>query len=215
MQEFDLDKLRKEQLEISKKVVLVDKPPKKIKTAGGFDVSYSKEKAHSAGVVLDFENLEIVEKRIVKTYARFPYIPTFLSFREGPLIMKAYEGLKTKPDVLMINGQGIAHPLRAGLATHVGVLLNKPTIGVAQKRLVGEYKIPKKPGEYSKLIFEGKQVGWVFKTKKGCNPIFVSSGHMVSLEKSLNIARECMRNSKLPEPLRFAHELSIQKSKNF
>ncbi|UCC91917.1 MAG: endonuclease V [Candidatus Aenigmatarchaeota archaeon] len=208
MTEIDLDNMRKEQLEISKKVILTDKTPGEIKTIWGFDVSYSGEKAYSAGVVLDSETLELIEKRVVKTRAEFPYIPTFLSFREGPLIMKAYERLKNKPDVLIINGQGVAHPLRAGLATHVGVILNKPTIGIAQKRLVGEHEIPENPGDFSKLVFKGEQVGWFLKTKKFCNPIFVSPGHMISLEKTLDIAKKCVKSSKLPEPLRLAHGLS-------
>lgn len=204
----DIEGMRREQFEISKKVILTDKIPSEIKTIGGFDVAYSGEKAYSAGVVLDFKTCEVIEKRAVKTRAGFPYIPTFLSFREGPLITKAYVRLKTKPDVLVINGQGIAHPLRAGLATHVGVKLGKPTIGIAQKRLVGEYETPENPGDFSKLFFERKQVGWVVRTKKNCNPIFVSPGHMISLEKTLDIVGKCVKNSKLPEPLRIAHELS-------
>ncbi len=212
MGEIDFCELRKKQLEIAKKVILTDKMPNRIKTIGGFDVSYPGEEAYSAGVVLDSGTLEVMEKKVVRMRAEFPYIPTFLSFREGPLIMKAYKKLKTRPDVLMINGQGIAHPLRVGLATHVGVKLGKPTIGIAQKRLVGEHETPEKPGEHSKLVFKGEQVGWVVRTKKNCNPIFVSPGHMVSLEKTLDVVSKCVRDSKLPEPLRIAHGLSKEPS---
>lgn len=212
MQEPDLGELRKRQLEISGKAVLRDKTPGKIRTIGGFDAAYSGKRACSAGVVLDFGTLEVVEERVVKTGAKFPYIPTYLSFREGPLIADMYERLEVKPDVLMINGQGIAHPLGAGLATHVGVELNKPTVGVAQKRLVGNHSVPGNAGDHTRLLLRGRQVGWVVKTKKNCNPIFVSPGHMVSLDKSLRIAEACAGGWKLPEPLRLAHRLSKSKS---
>jgi deoxyribonuclease V len=206
------DELRKKQRGIAKKIVLDDFLPNKIKTIGGFDIAYSKDQAYAAGVTLDYETLEIIESKVIISKVNFPYISTFLTFREGPGIRKVYEKLTRKPDILMFNGQGIAHPLQAGLASHLGVLLNKPSIGVAQSKLVGEYKEPKKPKEFSELFFEGKQVGWVLKTKEDCKPIFISPGHKISMERSLGICLHCLKNHKLPEPIRLAHTLAEKKT---
>ena len=205
---YDTGGLRKEQRRISEKVVVKDHLPRRIGTIAGFDTGYSGNKAKTAGVVLDYETFEILEKRTTKTTVRFPYIPTFLTFREGPPVIELYKKFEIEPDVLMFNGQGIAHPFRAGLASHVGVLIGKPSIGVAQKRLVGEYREPERKMEYSRLLFNGEQVGWVLKSKEGCRPVFISPGHMVSLQKSLEICLHCLRGRKLPEPLALAHELS-------
>ncbi len=205
---YDLEGMRDEQKRISGKIILEDRLPEKIRTIAGFDIGYSGGKAKVAGVVLDYETLEILEKKVMETPVRFPYIPTFLTFREGPPVIECYRKLKRKPDILMFNGQGIAHPLRAGLAAHVGVLIGKPSMGVAQKRLVGEYKEPKQEGEFSKLVFDGEQIGWVALSKAKCRPIFVSPGHMVSLETSLAICLHCLKGRKLPEPLVLAHNFS-------
>ncbi len=204
----DTGALRKAQLEISRKVLVRDVLPRRIRTIGGFDVAYRNGYALSAGVVLDFETLEIVEKKLIRSRADFPYIPTFLSFREGPPIIKTYKNLENTPDILMINGQGIAHPLRAGLASHIGVVLGKPSIGVAQRRLVGEFREPESTGDVSQLFYEGLQVGWVLKSAPRSRPIFISPGHMISLETSLKIVKKCLKGRKLPEPLVLAHKLS-------
>ncbi len=205
---YDTEGLREEQRRISERVVVEDHLPRRIGTIAGLDISYSGNKAKTAGVVLEYETLEILEKQTIRATVRFPYIPTFLTFREGPPLIELYKKFEMEPDVLMFNGQGIAHPLRAGLASHVGVLVGKPSIGVAQNRLVGEYREPERTMEYWGLFLNGEQVGWVLKSKEGCRPVFVSPGHMVSLEKSLEICLHCLRGRKLPEPLALAHELS-------
>ncbi|NIO22854.1 MAG: endonuclease V [Candidatus Aenigmarchaeota archaeon] len=204
----DIEGMREEQRRIAKRVVIEDRLPKRIKTIGGFDTGYSGGRAKVAGVVLDYKTLEILERKTFETSVRFPYVPTFLTFREGPLLVRVYRKLKTKPDILMFNGQGIAHPLRAGLASHVGVLLGKPSVGVAQKRLIGEYREPRGRDDFKRLIFEGKQVGWVLRSKEGCKPIFVSPGHRVSVQRSLSVCVYCLGGRKLPEPLALAHEFS-------
>jgi len=203
-----LEGMREEQRRISGMVLVEDRLPKRIRTIGGFDIGYSGKKAKVVGVVLDYGSLEMVEKKVIETSVGFPYIPTFLSFREGPPIVKVYEKLKRKPDVLMLNGQGIAHPLGVGLASHVGVLLGKPSVGVAQNRLIGEYQEPRGVNDFERLMFRGEQVGWVLRSKENCKPIFVSPGHCVSLKRSLSICMYCVRGRRLPEPLAFAHEFT-------
>jgi deoxyribonuclease V len=205
---YDVEGMREEQGRISERVLTEDRLPRRIGTIGGFDIGYSGKKAKVAGVVLDYGSMEIVEKKVIETGVSFPYVPTFLTFREGPLVIKVYEKLRKKPDVLMFNGQGIAHPLRAGLASHVGVLLGKPSVGVAQRRLVGEYKEPNGVNGFERLIFKGEQVGWVLLSKAKCRPVFVSPGHMVSLRRALGICLCCLGGRKLPEPLALAHEFS-------
>ena len=199
------ERLRKKQKEIAKRIILEDDFPKPIKTIAGFDLAFKDDTAFVAGILLDYENLYTREIKIIKTKLSFPYIPTFLTFREGPPIIKLYKKLKTKPDIIMINGQGIAHPLYCGIASHVGVLLDTPSIGVAQNRLCGEYKEPKDVGDHSPLMYEGKTIGYVYKSKKNCRPIFISPGHRISLKSSLEIVKNCIRDLKLPVPVHLAH----------
>ena len=138
----------------------------------------------------------------------FPYVPTFLTFREGPPIMKVYKKLKIKPDLIMINGQGIYHPLFCGIASHIGVLLNVPSIGIAQSRLVGKYKEPIKVGTYSPIKYQNKKVGYTYKSKENCKSTLISPGHRVSVDTSLKITKKCIKNYKLPEPILIAHKIS-------
>lgn len=205
---YSIEEMREEQKKIAKRVAIEDRLPKRIRTVGGFDIGYSRTKAKAAGVVLDYENMEVLEKKIIERRIDFPYVPTFLTFREGPPLIEVYRKLRKKPDVLLFNGQGISHPLGVGLASHVGVLLEKPSIGVAQKKLVGEYKEPGREGGFERLMFEGKHVGWVLRSKEGCRPIFVSPGHNVSLQKSLEICMHCLKGRKLPEPIVLADQFS-------
>lgn len=205
---IDKEKLRKKQQNIAKKIVLKDNFSKPIDKIAGFDLAFLDDKAFVAGVVLDYESLSLVEVKIIEVKLSFPYISTFLTFREGPPIIKVYRKLKIEPDVIMINGQGIAHPLSCGIASHVGVLLDIPSIGIAQRRLCGEYKEPKKVGTHSKLTYKGKKVGYVYKSQKNCNPIFISPGHKISIEYSLEIVKNCIKNHKLPEPIFIAHGLA-------
>jgi deoxyribonuclease V len=145
----------------------------------------------------------------------FPYIPTFLSFREGPAIMSAFEKLKNRPDILMVDGAGINHPRRAGIATHIGVALDVPTIGITKKLLCGSGEEPVDTGEAAPLIFEGRQVGWLLRSIKRSRAIIVAPGHRVSLESSLSIVRSCLRGHKLPEPAKLAHLYANEEKKRF
>ncbi|OHC13126.1 MAG: endonuclease V, partial [Planctomycetes bacterium RIFOXYD12_FULL_42_12] len=149
----------------------------KIQTIAGADVSYDKHSDRFyAGVVVFKLNkhLEMIEEATVAGKARFPYIPGLLSFREAPILLRAFRKLKNNPDIVLFDGQGIAHPRRFGLASHMGLILDKPSIGCAKSRLVGEYSsVENTAGAYSKLIYENKAVGAVLRTKRNTRPVFV------------------------------------------
>ncbi len=206
-----LEKLIKIQENLAKKIILKN-DLKEIKLIAGFDLAFSKNKIFCCGVILNRE-LELIEKKFSEEVENFPYIPGFLAFREGPIIIKTYKKLKSKPDIIFIDGHGIAHPKFFGIASHIGLLLDKPTIGVAKNKLIGEYEEPKNVWEEEKLLFKNKHVGWVLKTKKDCKPIFISPGHKISLEKSLELTKKCLKGFKLPEPLRLSH-LEVNKFKD-
>lgn len=195
---IDLEKLGKEQSRLAKRVVLKDEFKKPVKTIAGFDQAFFDEKIVSVAITFDFENMQIIEKQHVVVKAEIPYVPGFLSYREGPGIMEVYRKLKKKPNILMIDANGILHPKRIGMASHVGVLLNKATIGVAKSLLCGGVK-------NDRIYFNNELRGFVLHTKKKCKPIFISPGNKISLRTSLEIVKKCIRNYKLPEPLRLAH----------
>ncbi len=173
---------------------------------GGADQAFLDERVISGIVVLEYDSFEVVERVYSVKHVSFPYIPTFLSFREGPAIVSTFRKLKNKPDILLIDGAGINHPRGAGLATHVGVALNVPTIGITKKILCGSGEEPSEVGEASPLVYEDEKVGWLLKSNKRSRAIVVAPGHRVSLESSLSIVKACLRSHKLPEPLRLAHE---------
>ncbi len=178
----------------------------RLRFIAGVDQAFVGDRILSGIVVLNFGSLEVVERADSILPVDFPYIPTFLSFREGPVIAKVFKKLKVTPDILMVDGAGINHPRRAGIATHIGVALNVPTIGITKKILCGEGEEPMKVGDANPLIYEDRKVGWLLKSSIRSRPIVVAPGHRVSLESSLSIVKACLRGHKLPEPARFAHE---------
>ena len=174
----------------------------------GVDISHpdSKGIARGAVVVLAYPELTIVEVQIAEGKPAFPYVPGLLSFRESPLILAACEKLTTTPDLILVDGQGIAHPRRFGLASHLGLLLDTPSIGCAKSLLWGKHE----PVDYQvgshKEIFDGAEViGAALRTKAGMNPIYVSIGHKVDLPAAIYWVKQCCRNHRLPEPTRLAH----------
>lgn len=201
-----LKNLRQEQIELSKKVVLKDDFPS-LDTVAGIDVSYPKnefENATGACVVMDYETKEVIEKVTVTSKTNFPYISTYLSYRELPVINTLFEKLKTRPSIFMFDGNGILHPYSFGLASHAGVSLNVPSIGVAKRLLYGEIK-------NKDVLINGKKRGFIyFSSAKIKNPIYVSPGHKVSFETSLQIVKHFCKY-KIPEPLRKAHNLASKK----
>jgi len=182
----------------------------KVRLVAGADVSYSKksEWIYAAVVLMSYPELEVVEESWAVGKAAYPYIPGTLSFREGPVTLEAFRWLKKRPDVIMFDGQGIAHPRGFGLASHMGVLLGIPSIGCAKSVLIGEYKEPgRRRGASSPLVYEGREVGRALRTRDGVNPVYISIGHMVGLDFACQLALDCSAGYRIPEPTRRAHLL--------
>ena len=174
----------------------------------GVDISVDKAGGMATGavVVLNYPELELVEAKVVYGKVGFPYVPGLLSFRESPLILSACEELSLAPDLVLVDGQGIAHPRRMGLASHLGLLLNTPTIGCAKSRLCGNHEMPGvEPGSYAELVDRGEVIGAVLRTRHGVEPVYVSIGHRVDLQTAIRWVMECCRGYRLPEPTRLAH----------
>jgi deoxyribonuclease V len=184
-----------------------------IETVVGIDNTYVKEDGKTTAgavvVVLTFPAMEIIETAVAWEPIAFPYVPGLLSFREAPAVLAAYANLTVEPDVVLCDGQGYAHPRRFGLASHLGVILDRPTIGCAKSRLIGEYEEPARTfGAHTPLVDRGEVVGAAVRTRPRHKPLFVSPGHMASVETAVEIALACCRNGAfLPEPTRLAHEL--------
>jgi deoxyribonuclease V len=165
--------------------------------------------ARGAVVLMSYPELAIVEQHLIEAPVAFPYIPGLLSFREIPALALAFERLSSTPDLLLVDGQGIAHPRRFGLAAHLGLLADIPTIGVAKSRLCGEAAEPgPKRGSLSDLIDGGERVGLVVRTKDGVKPLYVSVGHLISLECAAAWVLRLAPTHRLPEPIRLADRLS-------
>ena len=153
-------------------------------------------------------DFEIVETATVVDRARFPYVPGLLSFREAPVLLKCFRKLRCAPDVVMIDGHGLAHPRRFGIACHIGWLLDVPTIGCAKSILVGEYqRLGKRRGAIAPLIHKGEVVGCAVRTRTGVQPVYISSGHRIDLPTAVRLALRCAPRVRLPEPTRQAHLL--------
>lgn len=206
---LDLDELVRLQERVAKRVIKEDRF-RKLETVVGCDISFARGGlAYASCAVLDYKSLEVLKKKTVAVRLHFPYIPTFLAFRELEGMMKAVEGLKA--DVYMVGAQGLAHPRRAGLACHLGVALGKPTLGVAKSRLCGEAAIPpSRKGAYTMLKDGDEIIGAVLRTQSGVKPVYVSVGHKLSLKTAIKIALETTRDHRLPEPLRITHGLATK-----
>lgn len=179
-----------------------------VTSIGGCDVSMNRFAAEGfAGfVTLGYPDLQLRSRSAAKAPIPFPYVPGLLSFREIPMLLTAWDGLIEKPDVIMVDGLGIAHPRRLGIASHLGLMLSVPTIGVAKSVLVGGYEMPEDiPGASSPLIHRGEVVGAALRTKKDVKPVFVSPGHLITLEESVALAFSSVVKHRLPEPTRLAH----------
>jgi deoxyribonuclease V len=182
--------------------------PERIETVAGIDVSYDKgsDVLFAAIVVMRVAGLQVIDTAGSSAVVPFPYIPGLLSFRECPAVLRAWEKLKVKPDCLMCDGQGIAHPRRFGIASHLGVWLGVPSIGCAKSLLVGEYKEPgAKRGSTAPLVHRKEQVGVILRTKDNTGPVFVSQGHKISLQRAVEVVLACCTKYRIPEPTRQAH----------
>jgi len=178
----------------------------KINKIAGADVSYYQNKMIAGVVIFEFPNLKIVERQSFISTVNFPYIPGLLTFREGPSLLAAFKKIKNDPDIILFDGQGIAHPRRMGIATHLGLFLDKPTIGCAKSKLSGKYtSVGEEKGDYT-LLKEGKEVlGAVLRTRRKVKPIFISPGYKIDLSNSIEITLKCIVKYRLPVPVREAH----------
>lgn len=184
-----------------------------IRLVAGADVSYSKgsDIFFSSVVVLEIPGMGILEEAAAEGKVDFPYIPGLLSFREAPVLIRAFEKVKNTPDVIIFDGHGISHPRGMGLASHIGLLLDLPSIGCAKKRLVGDYDpVGSEVGDHTPITFKGDVVGAVLRTKKNVKPVFVSPGHKMDVPSAVEIVMKTCRGYKLPEPTRQAH-LSVNR----
>jgi deoxyribonuclease V len=183
----------------------------KVRTIGGGDVAYSGNAnlLFGAIVVLSFPYMEILDMARTDGKIPFPYIPGLLSFREGPILIKTFQRLKLKPDVMIFDGQGIAHPRGMGLASHMGLWLDLPSIGCAKSPLLDEFISPGPlKGSFEWIRKEGEKVGAVLRSKENVKPLFVSSGHRIDLSTSIQLILESCKGYRFPEPLRKAHQLA-------
>ncbi len=182
-----------------------------IRLIAGVDVRsplFRKGEGTAAVVILEYPGLHLVESKTVSGQIEFPYVPGLLSFRELPLVLQAFEQLENTPDLIIVDGQGIAHPRRFGIAAHLGLLLDTPTIGCAKSRLCGTHEEPgRKRGNYAELLDDdGKVIGAALRTKDNTKPVYVSVGHKITLEQCLQWVLNCCHGFRLPEPTRLAHQ---------
>lgn len=205
---FSIERAREAQLRLSKQIILKDVLPEKICLIAGVDVAYSKDLSIGAVTVLDYSSLKVVESKTALCKTRFPYVPTLLSFRETPPTVLSIKKLSLQPDVFLVDAHGFAHPYRCGFASHLGVVIGKPTIGAAKGRLFGEME-EAGGGEDAALLKHGDEViGAAVTRKRGTKPVYVSVGHMVSLETAIRIVKHCTRHSRIPEPILKAHQVA-------
>jgi deoxyribonuclease V len=185
--------------------------PREIRTVAGTDVGFERggATARAAVAVLSFPGLELVDYAVARRPARFPYVPGLLSFREMPALLAALARLRVRPDLVLCDGQGLAHPRRFGLACHLGVICGIPSIGVAKSRLIGMHREPgARRGAWVPLRDRGETIGAVVRSRAGIRPVFVSIGHRVSLPEAVRYVMACTTRYRLPETTRWAHRLA-------
>jgi len=191
------------------KEIIIQPLPEKIEQVGGLDVGYQGKRARAAAVVLDFATMKVAEQSVIEMEVSFPYIPGLFSLREVPPLLAAIERLGMMPEVWLCDGQGIAHPRRFGLACHVGVLLDLPTVGCAKSILIGNHApLPVKRGNVSPIWDKEEIIGMAIRTRDAVRPVYVSIGHRADLESAVRLVLACGRGLRLPEPLGLAHRLT-------
>ena len=205
---------RRVQEQLAGDIVLRDDVPEAPRWLGGFDVGFEDEGAttRAAAVLLDAGTLQPVAMEVVRLPTSMPYVPGLLSFRELPALVAALGLLPHAPDLAFVDGQGIAHPRRLGIAAHFGVVTDMPTIGVAKNVLCGRHETPGAlAGERTPLIHRGDHIGWALRSKPRCNPLIVSPGHRVSMQGALDWVLRTLRGYRLPEPTRLADRLASRR----
>jgi deoxyribonuclease V len=193
------------------KIVPLRKPPHYI---AGVDAAFIDDIVVAVASLFTCPSMQYREDAVFREKTKFPYIPGYLTFREGHAIVNAVKRLKTSPDVILVDGQGIAHPRGIGIASHIGILLGIPTIGCAKSRLVGEFQeLGREKGDWVCLSYHGLRVGAVLRTRREVKPVFVSPGHMTDIPSSVKIVMECVSHFRIPEPLRRADLISKRLAK--
>jgi deoxyribonuclease V len=210
---FSVKKAHEMQLRLSKRLIFEDLLPESVDYVAGVDVAYLNGTSVGAVAVLDFSTLSQVEFQVAHVKTCFPYIPTLLSFREIPPAYSAIRKLHIEPDVFLVDGQGFAHPYGLGFASHLGLILDKPTIGVAKSLLCGNVERNVEGGRVASLKDEGEIIGSVVVTKQGTKPVYVSVGHKVSLERAVRLVMDCAGKYRLPEPIRRAHIIANEEKR--
>lgn len=208
--DLSVDEARKLQPQLVEKVIArATFDPDGVQTVAGVDVGFQGDMARAAVVVLALPSLRPVDYAVARVPVTFPYVPGLLTFREGPSVIKALQGLRARPDLLIFDGQGLAHPLRIGLAAHMGVILDQPSIGCAKSRLLGEHDEPgNRVGDWTPLRDGAEVIGAVLRTRAGVKPVFVSIGHRVDLETAIDLVLRCTGRYRLPETTRYAHRVA-------
>ncbi|MCX8150434.1 MAG: endonuclease V [Candidatus Bathyarchaeota archaeon] len=196
------------QLALSKKIITEDQIATNIKQVAGVNVAYLRDRAVGAVAVLDYETFELLETKTAKVTVKFPYIPTLLAFRELPAAVAAIKKLKLQPDVFLVDGHGLAHPFRCGFASHLGIVLGKPTVGVAKSKLIGE---PKRMGNNVFLVHQNETVGAILPTNFGTKSLYISIGHKTTLLRAIEIVKKCIHHCYLPQPILEAHYIASKK----
>ena len=205
---FSVEKAHETQIRLSERIILKDEIPDEIRFVAGVDVAYAKDVSIAAITVLDYNSLILKESQITVRKTRFPYIPTLLSFREIPPAVQAIRNLRLQPDVFLVDAHGYAHPHRCGFASHLGLAIKKPTIGVAKSMLIGSLEKSVENEDIVMIRHKGEIVGAKVITKHEQKPVYVSVGHMVSLKTSIKIVKKCTLNSRIPEPIAMAHKIA-------
>ena len=198
------------QQDLRARLIARDDDPTEFRTIAAMDVSYDKRSPwlFAAIVVMRLPGFQVVETAGVRAQARFPYVPGLLSFRESPAGLEAWEKLRTRPDCLICDGHGYAHPRRFGFACHFGLLVDLPTIGFAKSVLVGRFDPPEVArGSVTHLVDAGETIGAAVRTREDAEPVFVSVGHRISLERAVATVLSCTSGTRIPEPARRAHAL--------
>lgn len=209
--DYDWDLTPKQAVQVQKELrakVVLQPFKRTVHTIAGADISFDRfaTVAYAAFVVLDSNGFSVVDRSYSVGELRFPYVPGLLSFREIPLLLEAWARLGTKPDILFMDGQGIAHPRRLGIATHFGILTNFPTVGCAKSRLTGFFREPKNETKsYTELLDGNERIGFAYRTKKNTSPIFVSPGNRIDFESTLKVLNSIDYPYRIPEPTRQAH----------
>ena len=199
------------QEELRKEVITEDRFEEPVKYVAGVDMGFEADGtiSRAAVAVLSFPDLQLQEQTIAKRPTTFPYIPGFLSFREIPAVLDALQKINTTPDIILCDGQGLAHPRRLGIACHLGVILDMPTIGVAKSWLIGDYEeVPQEKGSWKPLIHKDETIGAVLRTRANVKPLYVSSGHRISLPTAIDYVLRCTPQYRLPETTRIADKLA-------